>query len=120
MDVTFFAEREGCFLNSFNAVPENSILGGGHFTKEQISDLLGCFKCSALVLNDNLWLLSASFSERIAVMDDEQLKSVASEWSDEHSWHTVRVNAMDLAGHLLALKYAYLPHSNRRIFVLFE
>ena len=120
MDVTFFAEKEGCCLNSFEEVPEDSILGGGRFTKDQINDLLGCFKCSVSALSDNLWIFSISFSETITTIDDEQLKNVAVHWSDEYSWDNTNVNSMDLAGHLLELKYAYLSHSNKRVFALFE
>jgi hypothetical protein len=120
VDVTFFAEKEGCDLNSFEEIPENSILGGGRFTKNQIGDLLGCFKCSASALSNNLWILPTNFSENLAVIDDEELKNVAVNWSDEHSWVNTNVNSMDLAGHLLELKYAYLSHSNKRVFALFE
>lgn len=120
MDVTFFAENEDCDLNSFEEVPENSILGGGRFTKDQISDLLGCFKCSGSTLSDKLWIFSTSFSESIATIDDEKLKNLAVHWSNEPSWNNTNVNSMDLAGHLLELKYAYLSHSNERIFALFE
>ncbi len=120
MDVTFFAEKEDCDLNSFEEVPEGSILGGGCFTKEQIDDLLGCFDCSASTLSDNLWLLPTIFSELLVTIDDEQLKNAAVHWSDEHSWVNTNVNSMDLAGHLLELKYAYLSHSNKRVFALFE
>ena len=104
MDVTFFAEKEECDLNCFEEVPEISILGGGSFTKEQIGGLLGWFKCSASALSVNLWIFSTSFSENLAVIDDEQLKNVAVNWSDEHSWENTNVNSMDLAGYLLEPK----------------
>lgn len=120
VDVTFFAENEDCALNSFEEIPENSILGGGHFSKAQISDLLGCFKCSATILSDNLWISPTSFSKELYCIDDEQLKSVAVHWSNEKSWINTSVNDMDLAGHLLELKYAYQSHLNKRVFILFE
>ena len=120
MDVTFFAEKEGCDLNSFEELQEHSILGGGRFTKNQISDLLSCFKCSPSTLSDNLWIFPTNFSEELATIDDEKLKEMAVHWSDEHSWENTNVNSMDLAGHLLELKYAYLSHSNKRVFALFE
>ena len=120
MDVTFFAEKEDFELNNFEEVPEGSILGGGCFTKEQIVDLLCLFNCSASTLSDKLWILPTSFSERLVMIEDEQLKNAAVHWSVEYSWKNTNVNSMDLAGHLLELKYAYLSHLNKRVFVLFE
>ncbi|WP_240704556.1 hypothetical protein [Pseudoalteromonas sp. MEBiC 03607] len=54
MNVTFSAEQENCDLNSFEEVPEGSILGDGCFSKEQIGELLSCFNYSALTVSDNL------------------------------------------------------------------
>jgi len=120
VDVTFFAGKEDCDLNNFEEVSEGSILGRGCFTKEQISDLLVCFDCSASTLSDNLWILPTSFSEELAGIDDEKLKNVAGHWSDENSWENTNVNSMDLSGYLLEIKYAYLSHLSKRVFVLFE
>lgn len=120
MDVRFFASKEDCDYSSFEEVPEDSILGGGHFTKEHIGDLLSCFKCASSALSDNLWLLPINFSEALAIIDNEKLKSIAVHWSDEGSWGNTKVSSMDLASHLLELKYAYMPHENKRIFALFE
>lgn len=120
MDVTFFAAKVDCDTSSFEEVPEASTLGGGCFTKEHFGDLLSCFKSASSALSDNLWLLPISFSEELAIIDDEKLKSIAVHWSDEGSWEDTNVNSMNLAGHLLELKYAYLQHSNKRIFTLFE
>ncbi len=120
LDVTFFAAISDCDYSSFEEISESSILGGGFFTKNQISDLLGCFNCTSSALSDCLWLLPLNFTEAITTIDDEVLKDVAVNWSDEVSWENTDVNSMDLAGHLLELKYAYLQHSDKRIFVLFE
>ena len=120
MDVTFFAAKDDCDFSSFEEIPEASILGGGNFTKEHVGDLLSCFKSASSALSDNLWLLPISFSEELAIMDDEKLKNIAVHWSDEVSWENTNVNSMDLAGHLFELKNAYLQHSNKRIFALFE
>ncbi len=120
MDVIFFAAKSDCDYSNFKEVPESSILGGGNFTKDQIGDLLSCFKCTSSALSDSLWLFPLSFSEEVAILDDESLKGIAQHWSDESSWAQTSVNASDLASHLLALKYAYLQHSDKRIFALFE
>ncbi|QTH71614.1 hypothetical protein [Pseudoalteromonas xiamenensis] len=120
MDVTFFAATSDCDYSSFEEISESSILGGGFFTKEQISDLLGRFNCTSSAQSDCLWLLPLNFTEAIASIEDEVLKDVAVQWSDEISRENTDVNSMDLAGHLLELKYAYLQHSDKRIFALFE
>ncbi|WP_019028231.1 hypothetical protein [Colwellia piezophila] len=120
MDVTFFAAKNDCDFSSIEEVPESSILGGGNFTKEQIGDLLSCFKSASSALTDKLWLLPLNFSEELAIIDDEQLKNIAVHWSDEGSWGNININTMDLAGRLLEIKYNYLQHSDERIFVLFE
>ena len=120
MDVTFFAAKSDCDFSSFEEVPESSILGGGNFTKDHIGDLLSCFKCASSALSDSLWLLPLSFSEELAIIDDEKLKTIAAHWSDEASWESTNVNPMDLVGHLLEIKYAYLQHSDQRIFALFQ
>ena len=120
MDVTFFAANNDCDFSSFKDIPESSILGGGNFTKNHIGDLLSCFKCSSSALSDSLWLLPISFSEELATIDDNRLKDIAIYWSDEGSWENKKVNTIDLAGHLLELKYAYLQHSDKRIFAIFE
>ncbi len=120
MDVTFFAANNDCDFSSFEEVPESSILGGGNFTKDQIGDLLSCFKCVSSALSDSLWLLPLSFSEELAIIDDEKMKAIAVHWSDEGSWGNTNVNSMDLVGHLFELKYAYLQHSDKRIFALFQ
>ncbi|MCJ8318729.1 MAG: hypothetical protein MJK12_03795 [Colwellia sp.] len=120
MDVTFFAAKVDCDFSSFEEIPKDSILGGGNFTKDHIADLLSCFKSASSALSDNLWLLPISFTEELAIIDDEKLNDIAVHWSDEGSWKETNVNAMDLAGHLLVIKYAYLQHSNKRIFALFE
>ncbi len=120
MDVTFFAANSDCDYSRFEELSESSILGGGFFTKEQISDLLSCFKCIGFALSDCLWLLPLNFSEALVTIDDEVLKGIAVNWSDEISWENTDINSMDLAGHLLELKYAYLQHSDKRIFALFE
>lgn len=120
MDVIFFAAQSDCDYSHSKEVPESSILGGGDFTKDQIGDLLSCFKCTSSALSDSLWLFPLSFSEEVATMDDETLKGIAVHWSDESSWQQTNVNASDLAGNLLELKYAYLQHSDKRIFALFE
>ncbi len=119
MDVTFFTEIDNFSLNNFDEIPEGSILGGGRFTKDNISELLGCFKSGSTTQTDNLWLLSTNFSETLSTIDDESLKDIAVHWSYESSWDNIDVNAMDLAGHLLELKYAY-SNSSKRIWVLFE
>ncbi|MBO9491820.1 hypothetical protein J7384_15780 [Endozoicomonas sp. G2_1] len=120
MDVTFFAANSDCDYSRFEEISESSILGGGFFTKDQISDLLSCFKCASSAQSDCLWLLPLNFSEALATIDDEALKDIAVHWSDEVSWENTDVNSMDLAGHVLELKYAYLQHSDKRIFALFE
>ena len=120
MDVTFFAANNDCDYSSFEEVPESSILGGGNFTKDHIGDLLSCFKCTSSALSDSLWLLPINFSEELAIIDDERLKTIGGHWSEENSWENTNVNPMDLVGHLLALKYAYLQHSDKRIFALFQ
>ena len=120
MDVTFFAAKDDCDFSSFDEIPEASILGGGNFSKEHVGDLLSCFQSASSALSDKLWLLPISFSEELAIIDDEKLKNIAVHWSDEGSWENTNVNAMDLAGHLFELKNAFLQHSNKRIFALFE
>jgi len=120
MNVTFFAANNDCDYSCFNEVPESSIMGGGDFTKDQIGDLLSCFKCTSSALSDSLWLFPVSFSEEVAILDGESLKGIAQHWSHESSWEQTNVNALELADHLLALKYAYLQHSDKRIFALFE
>ncbi|MEI6893131.1 MAG: hypothetical protein V5789_00540 [Colwellia sp.] len=120
MDVTFFAASNDCDYSSFEEILESSILGGGNFTKDHIGDLLSCFKCASSALSDNLWLLPISFSEELAIIDDERLKVIAVHWSEEGSWENTNVNSMDLVGHLLELKYAYLQYSDKRIFALFQ
>jgi hypothetical protein len=120
MDVTFFAANSDCDYSRLEEVPEASVLGGGNFTKDQIGDLLSCFKCTSSALSDSLWLFPLSFSEEVAITDDETLKSIAVHWSLESSWEQTSINALELADYLLALKYAYLQHSDKRIFALFE
>ena len=120
MDVTFFAAFSDCDYSRFEEIPESSFLGGGNFSKDQISDLLSCFRCSSSALSDSLWLLPLSFSETLTKVDDEALKNIAVHWSNEASWENTNVNAMDLAGHVLELKYSYLQHSDKRMFALFE
>jgi len=120
VDVTFFAAKVDCDFSRFEEIPEDSILGGGIFTKDHIGDLLSCFRSASSALSDNLWLLPISFTEELALIDDEDLKNISVHWSDESSWKDTNVNSMDLAGHLLEIKYAYLQHSNKRIFALFE
>jgi hypothetical protein len=119
MDVTFFTEVDDNAFNSFDDIPEDSILGGGSFTKDNISELLGCFKSGSSAQTDNLWLLSVSFSERLSIIDDESLKSIAEHWSEESSWGNSDVNSIDLANNLLELKYSY-SNSSKRIWVFFE
>ena len=77
MDVTFFAAKGDCDYNRSEEIPEASILGGGNFTKDQIGDLLSCFNCTSSALSDNLWLFPLSFSEEVAIIDDEKLKNIA-------------------------------------------
>jgi len=120
VDVTFFAANNGCDFSSLEEVSDSEILGGGRFTKDHIGDLLSCFKCASSALSDSLWLLPLSFSEELATIDDKTLKTIAVQWSDEGSWGNKNANAMDLVGHLLELKYAYLQHSDKRIFALFQ
>jgi hypothetical protein len=120
MDVTFFAAHSDCDYSCFKDIPEASVLGAGNFTKDQISDLLGCFKNTSSALSDSLWLFPLSFSEEIAIIDVETLKAIAEHWSHESSWEQTNINALALADHLLALKYAYLQYSDKRIFALFE
>jgi len=120
VDVIFFAAKSDCDYSNFKEIAESSILGGGNFTKDQIGDLLSCFKCTSSALSDSLWLFPLSFSEEVATIDDETLQDIAVNWSHESSWEQSRVNASDLASHLLELKYAYLQHSDKRIFALFE
>ena len=120
MDVKFFAAKSDCDYSKFEELSESSILGGGFFTKDQVSDLLSCFKCAGSPLSDCLWLLPLNFSEALVIIDDEVLIGIAVNWSEEASWENTCVNSMDLAGHLLELKYAYLQHSDKRIFALFE
>ena len=120
LNVTFFAAKSSCDYSRFEEIPESSMLGGGSFTKDQIGDLLSCFKCTSSALSDCLWLLPLSFSEEVATINDDKLKDIAEHWSDESSWGNTSVNAIDLADHLLTLKYAYLQHSDERIFALFE
>jgi len=120
MDVTFFAAKSDCDYSCFKEVPEASILGGGNLTKDQIGDLLSCFKCTSSALSDSLWLFPLSFSEEVAIIDDETLKGIAVHWSHESSWEQASINALELADYLLELKYAYLQHSDKRIFALFE
>jgi hypothetical protein len=119
VDVTFFTEVEDNSFNSFDEIPEDSILGGGRFTKDNISELLGCFKSGSSAQTDNLWLLSISFSETLSIIDDESLKNIAVHWSEESSWENTDVNPTDLENHLLELKYSY-SHSSKRIWVFFE
>jgi hypothetical protein len=120
VDVTFFAAKVDCDCSCFEDIPEDSILGGGNFTKDHIGDLLSCFKSVSSALSDNLWLLPINFTEELAIIDDEKLEDIAVYWSEEGSWRDENVNSMDLAGHLIAIKYAYLQHSDKRIFALFE
>jgi len=120
VDVIFFAAKSDCDYSNFKEIAESSILGGGNFTKDQIGDLLSCFKCTSSALSDSLWLFPLSFSEEVATIDDETLQDIAVHWSHESSWEQSRVNASDLVSHLLELKYAYLQHSDKRIFALFE
>ena len=120
MDVTFFAAQGDCDCSCFEEIPADSILGGGNFTKDQIGDLLSCFKSASSALSDSLWLLPINFTEELAILDDEKLKDIAIYWSEEASWQDKGVDSMDLAGQLLTIKYAYLQHSDKRIFALFE
>ena len=120
MNVTFFAAQSGCDYSDSKEIPDGLILGGGFFSKNEIGDLLSCFKCTGSALSDSLWLLPLSFSEDVATINDEVLKGIAVHWSEECSWENTSANAVDLASHLLALKYAYLQHSDKRIFALFE
>jgi len=118
MNVTFFT-ADDCHFNSIDEIPEDAIIGGGIFTKDNISELLGCFKSGSTTQTDKLWQLSVNFSETLSMIDHEGLKEVAVNWSDESSWENIAVNSTDLADHLLALKYGY-SNSNQRIWVLFE
>lgn len=119
MEVTFFTEVDDKAFNSADDIPEDSILGGGRFTKDNISELLGCFKSGHSTQTDNLWLLSISFSEKLSIIDDENLKELALHWSHESSWDNIGVDAIDLANNLLELKYTY-SSSSKRIWVFFE
>lgn len=120
MDVTFFAAKGDCDLSRFEEIPVDSILAGGNFTKYNIGDLLSCFQSVGSALSDNLWLLPISFTEELAIIEDDKLEGIAVYWSEEGSWKDTNVNSMDLAAQLLALKYAYLQHSDKRIFALFD
>ena len=120
LDVIFFAANNDCDFSSFEDIPESSILGGGNFTKDHIGDLLSCFKCASSALSDSLWLLPLSFSEELATINDNKRKDIAGYWSEAGSWENTKGNSMDLVGHLLELKYAYLQHSDKRIFALFQ
>ena len=119
MDVTFFTEVDDNAFKSSDDIPDDSILGGGRFTKDNISELLGCFKSGSSAQTDNLWLLSVSFSETLSIIDDEKLKKIAEHWSEESSWENTNVNEIDLANHLLELKYSY-SNSSKRIWGFFE
>jgi hypothetical protein len=119
MEAIFFTMEDGHSVNSFDDIAESSILGGGHFSKDQISELLDCFRSSSSVQSDNLWLLSSNFSESLSGLNADGLKDIAVNWSIENSWESTNVNSIDLAGHLLELKYAYST-SNTRICVWFE
>ncbi|KGJ97366.1 hypothetical protein [Colwellia psychrerythraea] len=119
MQATFFTKTADDSCNHIEEIPEETILGGGQFTKDNISELLSCFKSGSSAQTDNLWLLSISFSETLSTIDDESLKEIAGHWSDESSWLNTDVNTTDLAGHLLELKYAY-TNSDERIWILFD
>jgi hypothetical protein len=119
VDVTFFTEVDDNAFKSSDDIPDDSILGGGRFTKDNISELLECFKSGSSAQTDNLWLLSVNFSETLSIIDDESLKNIAEHWSEESAWENTDVNAVDLANHLLELKYSY-SNSSKRIWVFFE
>ena len=119
VNVTFFTDVDDCAFNRLDEIPEDSILGGGDFTKDNISELLSCFKSGSSAQSDSLWLLSINFSETLSMIDDESLKRLAVDWSDESSWENSNVNETDLADQLLGLKYAY-SNSSKRIWVFFN
>ena len=118
MNVTFFT-ADDCYINSIDEIPEEAIIGGGIFTKNNISELLGCFKSGSTTQTDKLWQLSVNFSEKLSTIDQESIKELAVNWSEESSWRNKDINSRDLADHLLALKYGY-SNSSQRIWVLFE
>jgi len=122
VNVTFFSELEDGSSNNFSTskeIPEDSILGGGDFTKDNIGELLSCFRSGHSTESDNLWLLSTSFSETLSTIDDDSLKGVATHWAEESSWGGTDANENELANHLFELKCAY-SSSSKRIWVFFE
>jgi hypothetical protein len=119
MNATFFTEADDCSFSRLDEVPETSILGGGNFSKDNIGELLCCFISGSSTQNDNLWLLSSSFSERLSTVDTEGLKQLAVNWSYESSWEDTEVSPVALAGHLSEIKYAY-SGSDQRIWVFFD
>ncbi|MFT4870630.1 MAG: hypothetical protein ACI9F1_001386, partial [Colwellia sp.] len=56
MDVTFFTAVDDNAFKSSDDIPDDSVLGGGRFTKDNISELLDCFKSGSSAQTDNLWL----------------------------------------------------------------
>ena len=119
MNATFFTEVDDCHYSHFQDIPESAIIGKGPFTKDNISELLGCFQSGSSAQTDNLWLLSINFSEALSMLTDENLEEIAENWAAESSWENSDVNIMDLSANLLALKYGY-SNSCDRIWVLFE
>ena len=119
MSATFFTEADDCSFTSLDEISDDSVLGGGNFTRDNISELLSCFRSGSSTQNDNLWLLSTSFSQTLSRLNSDALQEVAANWAEDSSWEGTSVNPMDLAGHLLEIKYAY-SGSGERIWVLFD
>lgn len=119
MDAIFFVSTNSLTVDRFEDIQDGCIIGCGVFSKDNITDLLRLLDDS-LVYEGNCWLLPYETTKVLINSDDEQIKNIASNWSELNSWVNVAINSMDLAGHLFELKYNYVPHAGKRICVLFE
>ena len=121
MDVLFFNNIDRRMFSGWSEITEDLLLGGGRISKLQIIDLLRCLDLNVETVSENLWKLTAISTEKFATINDETLKDAGVTWSECESWAGVDVNAMDLAGHLLEIKYSYINQSNPTdIWLLFE
>ena len=121
MEVLFFNNAGRKPVSCWEEVSEESMLGGGRFSKAQIIDLLSCMDLSVEQIGMNIWKFGEKSVERFVETSDELLKDFAVKWSECDSWAGIDINTMDFAGHLLEIKHSYLSQVNpSEIWLLFE
>ncbi len=121
MEALFFKNDEELPIESWGDIPEEFILGGGSFSKDSISEMFECVGLEAEELTKDLWKLTLESTVKFTSLSDESLKDFGVHWSNCNSLSSEEVNPMDLAGHLLEIKFNSNQLGNlKNIWVLFE